>query len=282
MRSRGTRKSVYLRRRHSKIERLVYFARRFGRIAGVVVFLLWLGSWFVLSGGVQKAQAWGREESLRLSAQMGFAVDNILVEGRVHTDPEIIKGLVNMDKGDPVLAFDPVAVQIALEKVSWVRSARVERRLPDTIFIELVEREPLALWQSGGHLSLIDEDGEVLAETRLAAFEDLVILVGAGAPAHAAKLLGLLNAEPALKDKVEYASWIGDRRWDLKLESGIDVSLPETEEGLALRRLMAMHEQDGLLDKDIVAVDLRTVDRIIVRPRRGEAQAWQAGFEKGI
>ena len=29
----------------------------------------------------------------------------------------------------------------------WVKDARVSRRLPDTLVIDIVEREPAALWQ---------------------------------------------------------------------------------------------------------------------------------------
>ena len=38
----------------------------------------------------------------------------------------------------------------------WVKDARVSRRLPDTLVIDIVERKPAALWQNEGRLALID------------------------------------------------------------------------------------------------------------------------------
>ena len=41
-----------------------------------------------------------------------------------------------------------------------MRSAAIERRLPGTLFVRLVERHPLAVWQHDGKQELIDRDGD--------------------------------------------------------------------------------------------------------------------------
>ncbi|MCB1530965.1 MAG: FtsQ-type POTRA domain-containing protein [Rhodospirillales bacterium] len=213
-----------------------------------------------------------------MSAGAGFSVRNVLVEGREYTDSEALKAIVNVQKGDPLFAFNPKAAQEAVEKLSWVRSVHVERRLPDTVYLRLTERKPLALWQRKGKLSVIDEEGTVLTSYKLERFQDLIILVGEDAPVHAQALLEVLEVEPEIKEMVEAATFVSDRRWDLKLKTGVIVKLPEEELGLALRRLSFTHREEGLLKKDVRSIDLRDPNKITVRTHPGAVQEYKAGF----
>jgi cell division protein FtsQ len=275
--TRGTRKKTYMKRRSARMQRLGFLVRRFGRLAGGGVFVLWLGAWFVLSGGMAKMQEKTRADMLGLTAHAGFAAENVLVEGRVNTSAALVKEIVGMEKGDPLLAFDPVRIRADLEALPWVETARVERRLPDTVYINLQERRPLALWQRKGALLVIDARGTPIGGAEPGRFKEFLIVMGDDAPAHAPEFLALLGAEPELEAQTRYAARIGKRRWDLILRRNIRVKLPEDDTGLALRRLMAMQEESGLLDKDIVSVDLRDPARIIVRPHAGAARTWNAG-----
>jgi cell division protein FtsQ len=187
-----------------------------------------------------------------------------------------------MEKGDPVFAFDPQEARKMIEKISWVKKARVERRLPDTIYVGLEERNPMALWQKDGRPVLVDDEGEILSEGNPVDFRGLIMVYGRDAPQNAGELLELLAAEPELKQQVRSAARISGRRWNLRLENGIKILLPEKDMGLALRRMMQAHEEGSLLDKDIVNIDLRKADRLIVRPRKGRAHTWQSGGQSGI
>ncbi|GJL86092.1 MAG: hypothetical protein DHS20C02_18670 [Micavibrio sp.] len=267
------------KRRKGRIAKAQMWLRRFGITLGVVAFTVWAGAWFFLSDADSKTAHWTKQTMLEASAGMGFSVANILVEGRKYSDADVLLAIINVEKGDPLFSFNPDEAQELIEKVAWVKAAHVERRLPDTIYVGLEERQPLALWQKDKKLRLIDADGEVLTDRNLKKFKDLIIVVGVDAPARAPGLLNMLAAEPALGKRVESASWIGGRRWDMKLEGGINVSLPEDDIGFALRRLSVAQEEDGLLDKDIVSIDLRKEDRIIVRTRPGKVQEYKAGMK---
>lgn len=242
-----------------------------------LVGIFWLGSWFVMSGTAGRMQFQIQEAMLDKTARWGFSVRNILVDGRVHTDAETLKAMINMKAGDPLFAFNPIEAKTVIEKLSWVKRAHVERRLPDTIYIKLEERTPLALWQRNKRLSLIDAEGVVLAEHNLAPWKDLMIVVGDDAPSRAAELLGMLKAEPDIKDRVEAATLISGRRWDLKLKSGAEVKLPADGLGLALRKLAVNHEEEAILDKDVLSIDVREEDRITVRTKPGAVSDFNAG-----
>jgi cell division protein FtsQ len=260
-----------------KTARLTAFARRLALPVTALILILWLGVWAALSGLPGDVASGIRHRYDRVTAEMGFSVQAILVEGRVNTDPDLLFQLIGMKRGDPILAFHPGRVQARLEQVPWIKAAKVERRLPSTIFVALTERVPAALWQTKGQLKLIDDTGFVLADKDLAPFKNLLLVVGADAPAHMLGLETLLAGQPALRGRVLTAVYVSDRRWDLQLRGGTIVKLPEQDPALALARLARTQQEDGLLDKNPVSIDMRESDRLVVTPGPGQAQAYKTG-----
>jgi cell division protein FtsQ len=66
---------------------------------------------------------------------------------------------------------------------------------------------------------------------------------------------------------------VADRRWNLHLNNGIDVRLPDSNVADALDRLVALDRDKKLLSRDITTVDLRLPDRVTVRLSDAAAQA---------
>lgn len=264
----GNRRSI-LKRRSGTKERLIALAQRLGIVTALGAGLAWVGAWVVLSGAGAAFIDTVQQKTLDKSAQMGFRVANVYIEGRHYTDAESIRAIVTVQRGDPLFSFDVAEAREQIERLSWVKSAVVKRQLPDTIYVQLNEREPFALWQRGGRLSVIDEEGAVLTDSRAAEFARLIILVGEGVPDKARTFLAMLNAEPAIREQVEAATLISNRRWDLKLKNNMAVKLPEEDLGLALSRLAAAHRDEQLLNKNIAGVDLREAGRLIIETHPG-------------
>lgn len=218
-----------------------------------------------VSGGFAYLGDWANYKIIQASANVGMRLDNLLVEGREHTNPDALKAIINIQKGDPLFALNPQEAKDMIERLSWVREAQVQRRLPDTIYIHLTERTPMALWQHDKELKLIDVDGHVITESNLKPFKNLIVLTGAQAPQHAFGLLNTLRAEPLVMERVESAMLVSSRRWDLRMDDGKIVKLPEDDLGYALRRLADMQEKEHILDRNVLAFDLRESDRIIVQ-----------------
>lgn len=231
-----------------------------------------------MSDAPSRLSAWTDDKILEVTADSGLKIENILVEGRRHTDPDTIKAIANVEKGDPLLSFDPQKARAMIEKISWVRSARVERRYPDTIYIQLEERVPMALWQRQKRLSLIDTEGVVLTDHRLDRFKDYIILVGDAVPEKSSEFISLLSAEPMLWDKIEAAKLVSGRRWDLVLKNGVVVKLPEGEIALAFKRLVVLQEEEKLMDKNLTVIDIRDTERITVRTKPGTVHEYKAGY----
>jgi cell division protein FtsQ len=216
------------------------------------------------------AMALGRPDS-RLAAQvyartaaLGFRVTDVTVEGRQFTPREDVLAALAVHEGDPILAFDPAAARAALEDLPRIAAADVERRLPGAITVRLTERAPMAIWQHGGKMALIDRDGVVLGDKGLADFSSLPMVVGEGAAKPAAAILDSLASEPALAKRVTAYIRVGARRWDLRLDNNVEIKLPETGEDAAVHRIARVETDNGLLERDVVAVDLRLPGKMIV------------------
>lgn len=203
-----------------------------------------------------------------ISHALGLELAEITVAGRGHTEPAALAEALEVRRGTPMLVVDLEAMRARIEALPWVRSAAVTRRLPDGLHVRVVERTPVARWTDKGATHLIDADGTAFAPSDASAFGRLPRIEGEGARKAAASLAGLLADAPALAEKVESARRHGDRRWDIRLTNGLVVMLPDDGAAVAWRRFAELAARHGLLAGDVLAVDLRLPDRVVVRLRR--------------
>ncbi len=226
-------------------------------------------AWLWHSGWVARQAKAGLAVAYGMTADAGFSVEDVLVEGRRRTDPAAILAALDVERGTPILALDPAAARARLEALPWVSRAAIERRLPRMVYLRLVEREPLALWQLDGEVSVIDQNGERIPGIRSSNFAELPLVVGAGANEHAAALLAMLEREPDLNGLVAASVRVAGRRWNLRLNGGVDVRLPENDAGAAWSHFARIEREHRLLQRDVVAIDLRLPDRLVVRTAPG-------------
>lgn len=174
----------------------------------------------------------------------------------------------------PQALVDADLMREQLMGYGWVKDARVSRRLPDMLVIDIVERTPAALWQNKQQLSLVDADGIVLDRVPVDRMPDLPLLVGAGANSRADQLNRIMAKVPTLKPQLASATWIGNRRWDVAFQTGETVALPEGEKAAtdALVKFAKMDRTAGLLGRDIKRFDLRVPGKMIVRLPRAPGE----------
>jgi cell division protein FtsQ len=203
---------------------------------------------------------------LSTTAAFGLVLTDIEVEGRATTDTATILAALDAHAGTPILLINPERARAQLEALPWVRSAAIERRLPGTIYVRLVERRPLAVWQHDGRQELIDRDGAVIPIADLSRFAKLPTIVGGDGARHgAAELIDLLAGEPDLAARVTAAVRVGDRRWNLRIDNAIDVLLPEDDVAGAWAKLAQLERASRLLQHNVQTVDLRLPDRLVMR-----------------
>ena len=199
--------------------------------------------------------------------EMGFKMKTVDLRGAVHIRKIDVYNIAYDQPSTAMPLVDLETTRQRLLKFGWVRDARVSRRFPDTLVVDIVERRPAAIWQHNRRLALIDMDGVVLEAVRLDAMPDLPLLIGPAANLHAAELARLTEAAPNLKPAMAGATWVGGRRWDLRFQSGEVLALPEGEAAArkALTKFASMDQAVQLLGKGYVRIDMRDPRRMLVR-----------------
>jgi cell division protein FtsQ len=200
----------------------------------------------------------------------GFTVRRVEHKGLHRLPPMEVYKAAQGQMGRAMPLVDLEGTRHQLLRFGWVKDARVSRRFPDTLLVDIVERHPAAIWQHNQRLMLIDRDGVILQPVDLSAMPDLPLVIGPAANQHASELNGLLGAAPELKELLAGATWVGGRRWDLRFHSGETLALPEGPEkaAQALTRFAAMDRKTQLLGRGFVRFDLRIPGKMIVRVSR--------------
>lgn len=234
------------------------------------------------AASVSGLNAWAGEQFAAAVQQAGFEVKRVEVVGANRIDRLHVYDIVLRERNRSMAAVDLSEVREGLLAYGWVGDARVSRRLPDTLVVELVERAPVAVWQHRGRLSLIDDRGAVLENVEPDMAAGLPVIVGAGANRRIGELNALIATAPALRPQIAGASWVGNRRWDVRFHTGETLSLPEGEEAAheAIATFARMDGVNRLLGRDMVRFDMRNRDRMVMRPSPEGAVDIPAGAER--
>ena len=214
-----------------------------------------------------------QEEYAQAVGRAGFQVKKVEVVGADRIDRLKVYDIALAQKDRSMAAVDLEDVRHDLMQYGWIKDARVSRRLPDTLVVDIVERTPAAIWQHNNRLSLIDENGVVLEPVTIATMPDLPLVIGPRANQRSQDLDRLLAQASSLKELMAGATWVGNRRWDLRFRSGETLSLPEGEEQAkkALAKFAHMDGANRLLGRGILRFDMRDPDRFVLRlPHEGQ------------
>jgi cell division protein FtsQ len=195
----------------------------------------------------------------------GFGITEVALTGQQEVSRDDILSLAGVNGRSSLLLLDAAKMRAGLLANPWIAEATVLKLYPSRLRIEIKERAAFALWQKAGQVSLIAADGTVLEPHVPQRFAALPQLVGAGAEKAGQDFLSVLARYPDIAGSVEASVLVAERRWNLHLKGGIDVLLPERETERALTTLVDLNRTRKLLNRDIVAVDLRLDDRVIVR-----------------
>lgn len=226
--------------------------------------ILAIGLAFAVATGVPRMIGWTVGEAI---GEAGFAVKRVEIKGleRMQRLPVYAVALDQQSMAMPLVDLD--GTRERLLRFGWVEEARVSRRLPDTLVVDIVERTPAAIWQHNQRLALIDRHGVVLQDVELDAMPDLPLVIGPAANHHAEELIALFADTPQLRPLLAGATWVGGRRWDIRFQSGETLALPEGVEAAkkALTHFARMDKAAQLLGRGLVRFDMRIPGKIVVR-----------------
>ena len=208
---------------------------------------------------------------------LGLGVQMVTVSGAAHMSERRILAIAGVDGKKSLPFFDVAEARARLEADPLIKQASVRKLYPHQIVIDIVERTPYAVWQKDGDVRAIAADGAPIDEVSDGRYADLPFVVGEGANGRVREFVALLDAMDELKPRVEAGVLIDQRRWNLRLKSGIDVKLPESDPEAAIAELLTLQRQSRILEKDVLALDFRVPGRVFARLSEEAAAAWADG-----
>jgi cell division protein FtsQ len=252
----------FLRKPVRSLARLASGQVTFARNTGTLSAFL-----FMLSTGVYGAMVGGQSNMLLQSAtaHVGFGINEVNISGRKETSEIDVLGVLELNGNSSLIGFSTDAARARLVALPWVATAEVSKLYPNGLSVKITERKPFAIWQHDEELALIEEDGHVIVPFAHQSYASLPLVTGSGAEREAKYLVPAVAAIPELKSRVKAQMLIAGRRWDIRLDNGVTIQLPEGDPAQALKELAQMDSATGLLSKDIELVDLRVPDRVVVR-----------------
>lgn len=245
----------------------------------VVLILLVLGflihtGWTWYHGNIASMRESIGLKLIESSKELGLTLENVYISGQYNMQAGEITEALALRQGEPIMDISLNELKDKVEALGWVREATIERQLPGTLHVRIVERRPVAIWQNQGELRLVDIEGKIITKGVEGAkenFGNLPIVVGENANEHVSLVFGFLMKEPELFMLVSSVIRVGDRRWNVRFKNGMEIKLPEKKADAAWRYLGKLSREKAILKRDIESVDLRLPDRVFIKTRSGQA-----------
>jgi cell division protein FtsQ len=269
-------------RRPSEIPTLarVAFLGRPG--VGVAALVLLFGGvgllGFVQSGGYDALTAREGAPWDIVARAAGFEVSAVTITGQSRMTEKELLAASGVTARQSLPFLDASAVREKLMAVPLVKAARVMKLYPNRLVIAVEERTPHALWQQDGRVSVISEDGVIIDELRDERYLGLPFVVGDGAQKRLPEFLALAAGMGDLASRIKAGVLVAGRRWDIEMTNGVMVKLPEENPGAAVETLLRLQREARVLDKDVMSIDVRAQDRVVVRLTEEAAAAREAGL----
>lgn len=209
-----------------------------------------------------------------VARKLGFGIATVTVSGAAHMDESRILSIAGINSKSSLPFFDVGEARKRLEADPLIKQASVRKLYPNQIVVDIVERTPYGVWQKDGEVRAIAADGGAIDEVRDGRYFGLPFVVGDGANTRVKEFAALLDAMAELKPRVEAGVLIGERRWNLKLKTGVEIKLPEDDPKAAIATLLKLERQSRILERDVLALDFRAPGRVFVRLSQEAAAAW--------
>ena len=238
--------------------------RRYGM--PVIVLATLAGLWALDEGRRESALAFVAELRNEIGERPELVVRKMIVEG---ASPELAASIrESLAMEFPVSPFDLQLAELRekVEALDAVAHASLQVRSRGVLVVAVDERVPVAVWRSDDGLELLDRTGyRVAAVPSRVSRPDLPLVAGLGADAAIPEALRLYDVARPIRDRLRGFIRVGERRWDVVLDRGQTIKLPEARAVTAFKKVIELDVAQDLLDRDISVVDFRNSQRPVLR-----------------
>jgi len=243
--------------------------------------------------GLVAGAAWGAYSEVRpaIMAHDYFRLRSIkVVCDSAAAEPATLAARAGLYDGTSLWEIDTNEAKRALASVPWVRDARIFRRFPDEVAVEVFRRDPVGITLAGGVPYLIDRDGVVYREGNAMPHLDLPYLTGWEQAPTREDGIARLRMSMSIVDAVQAA---GISISQVNVDPGGDYRLYPDGLRIAVvlgsrphaatiaKRLAALWPALGTDAADVREIDFTYADRAIVRTNAGRTAKVSAALRAG-
>lgn len=202
------------------------------------------------------------EYTSNLLLSSGFTIDEVIVTGNNFTNE---KDIINqVDRTQPIVYVSLSKLINNIQSASkWIKHVSIHRILPNTLHIDIDEHEPFAIWKDNKKTSVIDSEGKVIMDNY--SIENLPVISGQSSLSNIKFVKDLLDSQSQLSNKIASFVHIGNRRWNVVLDNGATLKLPEDNPYNAWDYLNHLQNTTDFIFSDWSVIDMRVADKIFVK-----------------
>ena len=215
-----------------------------------------------------------------VARSLGFQIDTITISGLDQLSRTEVLDASGVSDRNSLLFLNAADLRDRLKGVPLVRDVAVRKLFPNSLILDFTERKAAALWQKSGQLSVVAADGVAIDTVHDARFNALPFIVGTDANNHLHEFTDLLDGAGDLRERIKAGIYVGERRWTLQMDSGVELMLPDADARSALATFASFERTSRLIDKDVLSIDLRIPGRLTLRLSEEAAAARAAMLAK--
>ena len=194
----------------------------------------------------------------------GFEIKNILISGTHNLSQDYLRNIINTQNHINILNVNLHTIYNKIIQNSWVEETYVERILPDTIKIKVLEKKPIAIWQNQKGNKLITVNGDVISHANVNKFKNsFPIIKGEKSKENISTILKILETNKNFAKNIWSLTFINQRRWDLHFNQGLIVRLPSQDVIKAWQKIIKLQTNYNILNLRLTEIDLRNPEQIL-------------------
>ena len=194
----------------------------------------------------------------------GFKIKNILIIGTHNLSQDYVINIINTQNHINILNVNLHSIYNKIIQNSWVEETYVERILPDTIKIKVLEKKPIAIWQNQKGNKLITVNGDVIYHANVNKFKNsFPIIKGEKSKENISSILKILETNKNFAKNIWSLTFINQRRWDLHFNQGLIVRLPSQNVIKAWQKIIKLQTNYNILNLRLTEIDLRNPEQIL-------------------
>ena len=256
--------------RNNYNKKKITFISKFKLIKYLFIFLIFILASFYFYDYILEKKI-HREIIQEFSKKNDFVLASYETNELIRVDQSEVSKIINKYFGKSIFLIPLRDLSNQIRELNWVKDVNLSNNFKSKIFVEILEYEPLGLFFFNDKIYYFSKEGKVIDQFK-ENDENFIIFSGKNTLKHAVNLLDVIESlqSPQLNN-IREASFINDRRWNLKFSNDLLLSLSEKNIESSLnsfiKLLNQLDESEILLIKSI---DLRNDDKAIINFKKND------------